>query len=301
MDVFELIKEGKISRYFRSRQKLVQAGLISHITQRAAGKDVLFIDDDDYRTMMGLMKEISAKYEVSVFAFCLLPNHIHLLLRPAKDNLHFFVRDLCGRYATRFNKRYERRGHLFGGSFRQSVVLNERYLLAVSFYIHLNPVRAGLTNDPCEYRYSSCRHYTQERRSRSFINTECVLSLITDQKSEQRRKYSEILDLGKGVDSGNVLEDERSVERFLMLLKEMGSSIASIFGKKSGASSSQVESLEEGVVEFDKHRGLRKPESMKAKKYLVQQLLARGYTITQISDRIGISRKTAYNLLAYVA
>ena len=175
MDVLELIKEGKISRYFRSRKKLIDAGLISHITQRAAGKDVLFIDDNDYRTMMGLMKEISPKYEVSVFAFCLLPNHIHLLVRPANDNLHLFVRDLCGRYATKFNKRYERRGHLFGGSFRQSVVLNESYLLAVSFYIHLNPVRAGLTNDACGYPYSSCRHYTRERLSRSFKRKDTIL------------------------------------------------------------------------------------------------------------------------------
>ena len=147
-DIFQLLEDGKVSRYFRSRKKLLQGGLISHVTQRAAGKDVLFLDKHDYLAMLAFMKELAQKHETSIYAFCLKPNHLHLLLRPAQDNLHLFFRDLCGRYARRFNVRYERKGHLFGGRFRQSVISDEKYLLAASLYIHLNPVRGGLVSDP---------------------------------------------------------------------------------------------------------------------------------------------------------
>jgi putative transposase len=301
MDIFQLIQDGKISRYFRSRKKLIHAGLVSHITQRAAGKDILFIDDDDYRSMLGLMKELSAKHAISVYAFCLMPNHIHLLIRPGKDNLDQFMRDLFGRYATRFNRRYERKGHLFGGPFRQAVVLDDAYLLAVSLYIHLNPVRAGLASEPGSYRFSSSRLYTTSASTNSFVTPDFVLSLLGKNHEERRRKYKNFLDQGKAIKSDNVLEDERAIERFMISLKAIHLPFFSGFFKKDGESTSPSShaALEEDIAGFERVRGLRKPESMKAKKYLVEQLIARGYTITQVADHLGIARKTAYNILAY--
>jgi putative transposase len=301
IDVFQLIQDGRISRYFRSRKKLIHAGLISHITQRAAGKDVLFVDKHDYLAMLGFMKELSKKYETSIYAFCLMPNHIHLLVRPSQENLHFFFRDLCGRYSKRFNRRYERRGHLFGGPFRQSVILDEGYLLAASLYIHLNPVRAGLVSDPREYRFSSCRLYAMKEAPESFVDSKFVLSLVSEREGEQVARYRELLARGRGIDAGNVLEDERAIERFRTLLKSAFSSILPKSRKKDSESSLVFSSdfFEEKIEDFENLRGLRRPESMAAKKYLVEQLLARGYTRTQIADNLGISRKTVYNLLVY--
>jgi putative transposase len=203
MDAFELIQNGKIRRCFRSRNKFVQAGLVSHITQRAAGMDILFIDDEDYSAMLTLMKELSMKHEIKIYAFCLMPNHMHFLLCPGQSNLHVFFRDLCGFYAKWFNKRYERKGHLFGGSFRQSVVLDEGYLLTASLYIHLNPVRAGLIGNPRQYRFSSCRLYTTKDAPQSFIDPAFVLSLIANNQEKRISIYNELLDRGKDVESGN--------------------------------------------------------------------------------------------------
>lgn len=299
-DVLELIQEGKISRYFRSRGKLIHAGLISHITQRAAGKDLLFVDEHDYLAMMGFMKEFSKKYETEIYAFCLMPNHIHLLVRPGQENLPLFFRDLCGRYSKRFNRRYERRGHLFGGPFRQSVVLSETYLLAASLYIHLNPVRAGMVSDPEEYRFSSCRLYTRKDAPDSFVDSRFVLSLLSGRKGEQAARYKELLDRGRGFEAGNVLEDERAIERFQTLLNRVS---PSVLEKRRMAGNARFfafpsDPVEEKIEDFENLRGLRKPESMAAKKYLVEQLLARGYTRVQIADNLKISRKTVYNLLA---
>lgn len=301
IDVFQLIQDGKIRRYFRSRKKLLNAGLISHVTLRAAGKDLLFVDKHDYLAILGFLKELSKKYDITIYAFCLMPNHIHLLIRPERENVQFFFRDLCGRYARRFNRRYERRGHLFGGPFRQSVILGEGYLLAASLYIHLNPVRAGLVSDPRKYRFSSCRLYTMEESPETFVDSKFVLSLISDRKEEQVAQYQELLDGGKGLDAGNVLEDERAIERFGALVKGVFSSIVTKSKGKDRESSLVYSSdfFEEKLDDFNNLRGMRRPESMAAKKYLVEQLLARGYTRIQIADNLGISRKTVYNLLAY--
>lgn len=301
MDAFELIQNGKISRYFRSRKKLIHAGLVSHITQRAVGKDVLFLDEDDYRSMLALMKKLSIKYEIKIYAFCLMPNHMHFLLCPGQDNLHIFFRDLCGIYAKRFNKRYERKGHLFGGSFRQSVVLDDAYLLTASLYIHLNPVRAGLIDDPRRYRFSSCRLYTTKEAPQSFVDSAFVLSLLANNQGKRISIYNELLDRGISVESGNVLEDEQAVERLISFLKKSFPPFLSRQRKRVDKSTLlySFEPLEEKIADFENLRGLRKPESMKAKKYLVEQLLARGYTATQVADRLAVSRKTVYNILAY--
>ncbi len=274
---------------------------MSHITQRAVGKDVLFVDRHDYLAMLGFLKEISKKYEVSIHAFCLLPNHIHLLVQPKRENLHLFFRDLCGRYSRRFNRRYERRGHLFGGPFRQSVILDEKYLLAASLYIHLNPVRAGLASDPRGYRYSSCRLYVTPSDRKSFVDPDLVLSLVAHREEDRLFRYRELLARGKSIEAGNVLEDESAIERFKRLLN---STFASILPKtrlsgKDAELVSSSELAEDNPEDFENLRGLRKPESMAAKKYLLEQLLSRGYTRTQIADTLGISRKTVYNLVTY--
>ncbi|HQM82615.1 MAG TPA: transposase [Syntrophorhabdaceae bacterium] len=294
MDPFQLIEEGKIKRFFRSRKKLTKANLISHITHRAAGKETLFVEDDDYLFMLSLMKELSNEYAVTIFAFCLMPNHVHLLLKPDHDNLSEFMRDMCGQYARRFNKRYERKGHLFGGPFRQSIVNDDSYLLAASLYIHLNPVNAGLVSDPGKYRYSSLMLYTRDEAPRSFVKPDLVLSVLSDKARERKMRYKELVERGKAVEAGNVLEDEHVIVRFMASLKDN----FPFFTRKLRTTATNMPP-EEGVTDFENLLSSRKPESKKARKYLVEQLLARGYTRTQIAEKLNISRKTVFNILTF--
>ena len=294
MDPFQLIEEGRISRYFRSRKKLNKGSLISHITQRAAGRELLFVEDHDYLAMLSLMKELSKKYAVTIYAFCLMPNHMHLLLQPEYDNLSVFIRDLCGRYAKQFNKRYERKGHLFGGPFRQSIVNDDSYLLAASLYVHLNPVSAGLVNDPAKYRFSSLMLYTKDEAPRSFVKPDLILSLLSGKAKERKMRYKELVERGKTLEAGNVLEDEHVIVRFMASLKDHFPS----FTRRRKTTATDMPS-EEGNIDFENLRGSRKPESKKARKYLVEQLLARGYTRTQIAEQLNISRKTVFNILTF--
>ena len=179
MDPLDLIETGKISRFFRATRKLDSPGIVSHITQRAAGKEPLFLENADYLFMLWLLKEIAQNYSLKIYSFCLMPNHIHLLLSPEKKNLFDAMRDLFSRYAMKFNRKYERKGHLFGGPYRQAVCFDDNYLLAASLYIHLNPVKASIVADPIEYRWSSIGLYCNENVPKSFVDPYLILNLLS--------------------------------------------------------------------------------------------------------------------------
>jgi len=303
MDTMDLIGEGKIQRYFRSTKKLNVPNLVSHVTQRAAGKEPSFLEDSDYLTMLGLVKEIAENYSLRIFAFCLMPNHVHLLFSPREPNLYDAMRDLFSRYAMRFNRKYERKGHLFGGPYRQSVCLDDSYLLAASLYIHQNPVRAGLATDPLNYRWSSCRLYCKDGAPKSFIDSAFILKLLPKGEVSRKERYRRLLKQGGELETGEVLEQEDAIERFRSKLTSMFPSLFKRLARKkqiarfSGIDLLDIEELEKQIEAMRTGQFPDKPESKKAKKHLIEQLIARGYKRAEIAERLGVSRKTVYNIL----
>lgn len=303
MDPLDLIEKGDIKRFFRATRKLTAPGIVSHITQRAAGKELLFLEDGDYLFMLGLLKDIANKYSLDVYAFCLMPNHVHLLLSPAKENLYDAMRDLFSRYALGFNRKYERKGHLFGGPYRQAVCFDNGYLLAVSLYIHLNPVKATIVTNPLEYRWSSIRLYCDEKAPTSFVNPYFVLNVLSGQESSRAKNYSRLLKHGSKIETGHVLEKEDSIERFGSKLKAKFPKLFKQVEQEKKIKNPftidllDIDTLEKQIEEMIKNPGPNTPKSRKAKKYVIEQLLARGYKKIEIADRLGISRKTVYNIL----
>jgi REP element-mobilizing transposase RayT len=122
-DMLDSGRGWKINRHFRATRKLKTPNVVSHITQRAAGKEPLFVEEKDYVYMLWLLKEVTRKYSLTLYAFCLMSNHVHLLLSPGEENLYDAMQNLFSRYAMIFNRKYERKGHLFGGPYRQAVCL----------------------------------------------------------------------------------------------------------------------------------------------------------------------------------
>ena len=303
MDPIELIRDGKIKRYFRATRKLNAPNMVSHITQRAAGKEPLFLEDGDYLAMLGFLKEIANNCMLRIYAFCLMPNHIHILLNPEEKNLYDAMRDLFSRYAMKFNRKYERKGHLFAGPYRQAVCLDDSYLLAASLYIHLNPVKAGLVPDPQTYRWSSCRLYYEDNAPKSFIDPDFILRLLSDNEIENKEKYRVMLNQGSEPETGNVLEQEDAIERFQSKLFSMFPSIFKMVDKKRrlagllGVDLPTLEQLKKQIETVGNENYSSVPESRKAKNFLIEQLIARGYKRSEIAKRLGVSRKTVYNLL----
>jgi putative transposase len=291
-----------MKRLFRATRKINAPHFVSHITQRAAGREPLFIEEKDYLFMVWLLKEIAHKYSLKIHAFCLMPNHLHLLLSPEEENLYDAMRDLFSRYAMRFNRVYERKGHLFGGPYRQAMCLDETYLLAASLYIHLNPIKAGLSGDPTGYRWSSCRLYCDEDVPKSFVVPDSVLDLLSGNESERKEKYRILLSNGAGLKIDEVHEDKEAIERFK---SGLASRVPSIFkwiaerkreDRTSGLDLFSLDELESRIEAMKNDPAFRKRESMPAKKYIIEQLTARGYKRKEIAERLGVSRKTVYNI-----
>jgi len=303
MDPIDLIKQGKITRYFRATRKLNAPNIVSHITQRAAGKESLFLEDNDYLFMLGLLKESVQNYSLNMYAFCLMPNHVHLLFSTTEDNLYATMRNIFSRYAMRFNQKYERKGHLFGGPYRQAVCLDDSYLLAASLYIHMNPVKAGLVSEPISYRWSSCRLYCNVDAPKSFIDPDFILGLLSESKVERKERYKLLMNKGIELETAHVLEHEDAVERFR---SKLASIFPSIFrrvdkrkqvAKSSGIDLMGLDELEGQIEAVTMSHFPYKPETRKAKKYFIEQLIARGYKRSEIAERLCISPKTIYNIL----
>jgi len=303
MDFDELLRQGKIKRIFRAKRKITSPNLVSHITQRAAGKSPLFLEANDYLFMLSNLKEVSQKRSLDVYAFCLMPNHIHILLRPRGAELHEAMRDLFARYAMMFNRKYERKGHLFGGPYRQAVCLDDSYLLAASLYIHMNPARAGLAADPRDYRWSSIKLYHDLNAPPSFVKPSFVLGLLTTEPEKQIETYCHLLDRSVKIDPGDVLEKTDVVGRFRKVLVRDFPSVFSRLRKKkqiarlTGLELLDDEEIEEAVRSMTDRKGKITPEDKKARKFLVDQLIARGYKRKEIATKLGISVKTVYNIL----
>ncbi len=132
-----------------------------HVMLRGIDGTFLFGDDEDRSRFCLLLQEAAEIHHHRVHAFCLMGNHIHLMLEPTTSHepLAACVHAFAFRYAQHFNKRYKRRGYLYQGRFRSILVEDGLYLRRLTRYIHLNPVEAGLVAKPGNYRWSSHNAY----------------------------------------------------------------------------------------------------------------------------------------------
>ena len=290
-------------RVFRARNKLDEPGLISHITQRAAGKEPLFLEENDYLSMLDILKKKAELYKLNFLALCLMPNHIHILIKPEERSLFTAMKDIFSNYAIRFNRKYQRRGHLFGGPYRQAVCFDAAYLLAASIYIHMNPARSGLIDAAFNYRWSSCALYLRKEYVESFVDPRPVLELLDKDISRAAEQYRLFLKEAKHAGNDNILEKEGAVEKLCIKLAEF---FPSIFGRLIKRKYSVAEGkqkplsppeLDVLISSFSSMVSTRKPETKKAREYIVQQLRARGFNQQEIAARLEISRKTVYNIL----
>ena len=130
-----------------------------HIVQRGHNRQVVFAADDDFRYYLDTLAEFKMVFGVKVYAFCLMTNHIHLLLAPeTQDGISKLMKRLAGRQTRYRNKLEARSGTLWESRYKSSIVDADDYLLACKRYIELNPVRAAMVVDPLEYAWSSVHH-----------------------------------------------------------------------------------------------------------------------------------------------
>lgn len=138
----------------KPRSASYDASSTYHITARGVGRRDIFEDDTDRRRFLLILERCLGDGEISLLAWCLMENHVHLLLRGDLTRISSFMQKLLASYAEYFNARHDHTGHVFQGRFGSKPVRSEAQLLATIRYIHQNPLRAGIADD-CHYRWSS--------------------------------------------------------------------------------------------------------------------------------------------------
>ncbi len=127
-----------------------------HVIQRGVDRMPTFFADDDCLFYLALLQEYTAKHHIQLHAYCLMTNHVHLLLSsPNATAVGKLMQDIGRRYVQYINKTYKRCGTLWQGRYKASFVQTQGYLLTCMRYIELNPIRANMVQDPAEYRFSS--------------------------------------------------------------------------------------------------------------------------------------------------
>ena len=150
-------------------------GYCYHVYNRSIEGKIIFKSKDNYEFLLRKMGEYIAIYNLSMIAYCLMPNHYHMLIRVDTNNtLSPFIKRLFNSYTQAYNKQNHRKGTIFEGSAQVKLVESDEYVLLLSRYIHLNPVQAGLVDSPGEWQYSNYLEWIGDREgrlvSRDFIN-----------------------------------------------------------------------------------------------------------------------------------
>jgi len=279
-------------KLFIARNRIIYPNAVYHVTNRAPGREKLFLEDEDYLYKLSLIKKTASEFDWKVFCFCLMPNHIHLLFRIRNDNLSQGAKSLFEKYAKYFNAKYKRKGPVFCKPFRASLCEEDSYLLTASLYIHLNPLKAKIVNSFKEYRWTTSNLYTQKISPSTFIDYKFILNLIDKDLNKAKETYAELLKKSNEVEHKFIAQDENAVNKFrfnLIALKNI-SGISSFNGNETS-------NLWDEIEKFKTKKWLKDETNIKAKKYLIEQLLADGYKISEIGDMIGLTRQGVYRIL----
>lgn len=138
--------------------RIVGIGYPHHIVQRGNNKEKVFLDREDYKKYLSLLEKYSVKKEVVILAYCLMPNHVHLLAKPlGEECLSKMMQGITLCYTQYFNRKNSRTGRLWECRYHSTIVDEERYLWVVSRYIEKNPVRANIVKKAEHYFYSSAK------------------------------------------------------------------------------------------------------------------------------------------------
>ncbi|MCD6475978.1 MAG: transposase [Anaerolineaceae bacterium] len=169
--------------------------LLHHVIVRGIERSKIFIDDEDRDSFVERLHMLLLETGTDCYAWALIPNHFHLLLRPHTVELSRFMRRLLTGYAVTFNRRHKRSGHLFQNRYKSIVCEEDVYLLELIRYIHLNPIRAGLVDDlgTLEH-YPWCGHAEiLGKNKKSGLATDWVLALFSQYEKPARQRYRQFI------------------------------------------------------------------------------------------------------------
>lgn len=207
---------------------------IYHVMARALNKQVLFDEETDFLHFLKILKDIKSICNFDLFAYCLMTNHFHLLIKEKDISISTIMNKIDSRYANYYNLKYGRTGYVFNDRFHSENVENVKYFLTCIRYIHQNPVRAFICNKTYDYKFSSIHAYRNEKGNYlDLVNTNFIKEKFD---TKEFLKWNEIDNHDKCMDIANNKISDNEVAK--LLYKIMG-----INGKKEYLQKSEAEKM----------------------------------------------------------
>lgn len=151
---------------------------LHHVMNRGNNRQDIFRDAADFAAFLTQLGASSRHHDISVLSYCLMPNHFHLVCMGDMTSVSAGMRDVTGTYARRFHRRYDTKGHVFGGRFRAVPVTDDRQVAAVIRYVETNPVAAGLCRSPDDWPWSSCASLLGRRPTEPWLAQDRLWKLL---------------------------------------------------------------------------------------------------------------------------
>jgi REP element-mobilizing transposase RayT len=195
-------------------------GAFYHITSRGNERKPIYQANRDYEKFLAYLESASERYGAQIHCFCLMPNHYHLLLETPRGNMAAILHHINTSYTNYFNAKHGRVGHLFQGRYRAILVEKGAYALELSRYIHLNPVRAELVEEPFAYAWSSYSAFIREKDAWKWLCRDWLLSQVNEKEKLAILGYRQFVEDGiatklqdpiKGAVAATVLGSEKFV------------------------------------------------------------------------------------------
>lgn len=207
-------------------RRLVSETGIYHVMSRGVGQKSIFIDREDNEKYLSILNEKRKIANFILYGYCIMGNHSHLIIKEEGLPLPSIMKRINVSYASYFNKKYGRVGHVFQGRYRSEPIEDDEYLLTALRYIHNNPVKARIVNNCGDFHWSSYNYYI-DKTSDNFIETDFILPLFANQVDESIRLFIEFsndpnndkfIDISKDYEKLEIrgrLEARKYVERYL--------------------------------------------------------------------------------------
>ncbi len=196
------------------------AGALYHVTARGDRQESIYEDAEDRERFLELLGTVVEGSRWLCYAYCLMDNHYHLVVETPAGNLSKGMRQVNGVYTQAYNRRHGQVGHLFQGRYKAILVDTDAYLLEVARYVVLNPVRAGMVNEPGKWAWSSFNATMGQSTAPSWLGVDALLGQFAGKRAVARRRYRRFV--SEGIGQGSIwnelnrqiyLGDERFIER----------------------------------------------------------------------------------------
>ncbi len=277
------------------KPRLEFQGAIYHVFQRGNNREHIFRDPVEKGYFLKQIKEHMAIYNYELFAYVIMDNHYHMIIRTNEAALSKVMHRINNTYSKFYNYRRERTGHVFEERYNSKVVDDHAYLIWLLRYIHRNPVRANMCDAVSKYRWSSDFFY--RRGIKSFVNIDLMLKILSIRRFEARKRYFQLMESLEEIHNNTDFKDIKNMFPDISFENITVEDIKSIKPDRKS-----LDEIISGIVLREEDYNLIKTDSrkrhlMNLKLIYINEALKYKYTLKEIGEFIGISQSAVTKLI----